>query len=58
MKSIALFPVGEALSDILEIPNLKFFYDCISEDAINVTIGFHPGEIHFLENLRFHLGEI
>ena len=55
-EKYSLVPVGEALSDILEIP-IKFSYDCISEDAINVTIGLHPGEIHLLENLRFHLGE-
>ncbi len=52
----SLVPVGEALSDILEIP-IKFSNDCISEDAIDVTIGLHPGEIHLLENLRFHPGE-
>ena len=56
-EKFSLVPVGETLSDILEIP-IKFSHDCISEDAINVTIGLHPGEIHLLENLRFHLGEI
>ena len=55
-EKYSLVPVGEALSDILEIP-IKFSYDCISEDAIDVTIGLHPGEIHLLENLRFHSGE-
>ena len=55
-EKYSLVPVGEALSDILEIP-IKFSYDCISEDAINVTIGLRPGEIHLLENLRFHSGE-
>ena len=55
-EKYSLVPVGEALSDILEIP-IKFSYDCISEDAINVTIGLHSGEIHLLENLRFHSGE-
>lgn len=56
-EKFSLVPVGEALSDILEIP-IKFSHDCISEDAINVTIGLHPGEVHLLENLRFHSGEI
>ena len=56
-EKLSLVPVGEALSDILEIP-IKFSHDCISEDAINVTIGLHPGEVHLLENLRFHSGEI
>jgi len=55
-EKFSLVPVGEALSDILEIP-IKFSHDCISEDAINVTIGLHPGEVHLLENLRFHSGE-
>jgi len=55
-EKFSLIPVGETLSDILEIP-IKFSHDCISEDAINVTIGLHPGEIHLLENLRFHSGE-
>jgi len=55
-EKFSLIPVGETLSDILEIP-IKFSHDCISEDAFNVTIGLHPGEIHLLENLRFHSGE-
>jgi 3-phosphoglycerate kinase len=55
-ERLSLLPVGEILSDILEIP-IKFSHDCISEDAINVTIGLHPGEVHLLENLRFHPGE-
>jgi len=55
-EKFSLVPVGETLSDILEIP-IKFSHDCISEDAINVTIGLHPGEVHLLENLRFHSGE-
>ena len=52
----SLISVGEFLSDFLEIP-IKFSNDCISEDSINVTIGLHPGEVHLLENLRFHSGE-
>ena len=52
----SMISVGEVLSDFLEIP-IKFSYDCINEDSINVTIGLHPGEVHLLENLRFHTGE-
>ena len=52
----SLISVGEVLSDFLEIP-IKFSHDCINEDSINVTIGLHPGEVHLLENLRFHRGE-
>ena len=55
-EDYSLISVGEVLSDLLEIP-IKFSHDCISEDSINVTIGLHPGEVHLLENLRFHAGE-
>jgi len=55
-EAYSLISVGEVLSDFLEIP-IKFSHDCISEDAINVTIGLHPGEVHLLENLRFHNAE-
>ena len=52
----SMISVGEVLSDFLEIP-IKFSHDCINEDSNNVTIGLHPGEVHLLENLRFHTGE-
>ena len=52
----SMISVGEVLSDFLEIP-IKFSHDCINEDSINVTIGLHPGEVHLLEDLRFHRGE-
>ena len=52
----SMISVGEVLSDFLEIP-IKFSHDCINEDSINVTIGLHSGEVHLLENLRFHSGE-
>jgi len=55
-NNYSLISVGEVLSDFLEIP-IKFSHDCINEDSINVTIGLHPGEVHLLENLRFHAGE-
>ena len=55
-NNYSLISVGEVLSDFLEIP-IKFSHDCINEDSINVTIGLHPGEVHLLENLRFHSGE-
>ena len=55
-EAYSLISVGEVLSDFLEIP-IKFSHDCISEDAINVTIGLYPGEVHLLENLRFHNAE-
>ncbi|RMF08050.1 MAG: phosphoglycerate kinase [Candidatus Neomarinimicrobiota bacterium] len=50
---LSLIPVGEKIAEILEMP-IKFSDDCISEDALDVSLGLKPGEIHLLENLRFH----
>ena len=54
--NLSLMPIGETLADCLEMP-IKFSDDCISEDSHNVTLGLKPGEIHMLENLRFHEDE-
>ena len=50
---LSLIPVGESLADQLEMP-IKFSDDCVSEDAHNVSLGLRGGEVHLLENLRFH----
>ena len=55
-EELSLMPAGEKLADLLEMP-IKFSNDCISEDAHDVTLGLRPGEIHLLENLRFHIEE-
>ena len=49
-------PVGEHLASLLEIP-IKFSSDCISQDAIDTSLSLKPGEVHLLENLRFHKEE-
>ena len=54
--SMSLMLVGEALCDHLEM-SIKFSHDCVSEDAIDVSLSLQPGEVHLLENLRFHAGE-
>jgi phosphoglycerate kinase len=53
---LSLMPAGEKLADLLEMP-IKFSNNCISEDAHDVTLGLRSGEIHLLENLRFHTEE-
>ena len=50
---LSLIPVGEKLAELLEMP-IKFSDDCVSSDAREVSLGLKPGEIHLLENLRFH----
>jgi len=52
-KKLSLIPVGESLSDLLEMP-IKFSHDCVSEDARDTSLGISHGEVHLLENLRFH----
>jgi phosphoglycerate kinase len=56
VADLSLVPVGEILADYLECP-IKFSHNCISEDAQDVSLGLKPGEVHLLENLRFHSGE-
>ncbi|MFH1851812.1 MAG: phosphoglycerate kinase [Candidatus Neomarinimicrobiota bacterium] len=53
IDELSLMPVGETLADLLE-KSIKFSHDCVSEDARDVSLGLSPGEVHLLENLRFH----
>ena len=55
-SELSLIPAGETLADLLEMP-IKFSDDCVSEDAHDVSLGLRGGEIHLLENLRFHAEE-
>ena len=55
-NNLSLISVGEKLAELLEMP-IKFSEDCISDDAIDVSRNLKDGEIHLLENLRFHEGE-
>jgi len=50
---MSLMPTGEKLAELLEMP-IKFSDNCVSSDARDVSLGLKPGEIHLLENLRFH----
>ena len=55
-EDLSLMPVGETLCDHLEM-SIKFSHDCVSDDAIDVSHELQAGEVHLLENLRFHTGE-
>lgn len=57
VPELSLIPIGEKLAELIELP-IKFSDDCISEDARDVSLGLRPGEIHLLENLRYHNEEI
>ena len=56
VPDLSLIPVGEKLAELIELP-IKFSDDCVSEDARDVSLGLRPGEIHLLENLRYHKEE-
>tara|TARA_A100001037_G_scaffold303177_1_gene336558 strand:+ start:876 stop:2063 length:1188 start_codon:yes stop_codon:yes gene_type:complete len=55
-SNLSLISVGEELAGLLELP-IKFSEDCVSNDALDTSLSLKPGEIHLLENLRFHAGE-
>ena len=54
---LSLIPIGEELASLLEMP-IKFSNNCISQDAIDTSLALKDGEIHLLENLRFHSEEL
>ena len=56
VPEMSLDPVAFALEDILG-RDVMFSNDCISDDAVELSQQMKPGEVHLLENLRFHKGE-
>ena len=56
VPKLSLISVGEKLAELIELP-IKFSDDCVSEDARDVSLGLRSGEIHLLENLRYHKEE-
>ena len=55
-SKLSLIAVGEELASLLEMP-IKFSDNCASTDSIDTSISLKQGEVHLLENLRFHPGE-
>tara|TARA_Y100001968_G_scaffold300167_1_gene311357 strand:- start:613 stop:1641 length:1029 start_codon:yes stop_codon:yes gene_type:complete len=53
----SLLPICDELEELLN-KNIIFSNDCISNDSIIKSSSLEPGQIHFLENLRFHSGEL
>ena len=52
----SLLPIAEDLETLLE-RDIIFSQDCISDEAVDVSRGLEPGQVHLLENLRFYPGE-
>lgn len=55
-REYSLFSVAEELESLLDL-DIFFTNDCISDQALETSANLKPGQIHLLENLRFHPGE-
>ena len=56
VDELSLLPVAESLERLLQ-RDIIFSLDCISEQSIKVSRELQAGQVHLLENLRFHAGE-
>lgn len=57
VPSLSLAPVSKRLSRLLK-HEVEFLPDCVGEEVQRASSELQPGEILFLENLRFHPGEV
>lgn len=55
-ESLSLEPVAQYLRDFLN-EEIIFVHDCIGQGVTKVINDAKPGQVIFLENLRFHSGE-
>ena len=55
---LSLYPVFEYLRIKFPLNKVFFSDDCISDESIKKTNSMKNGEIHLLENLRFHNDEL
>ena len=56
-ENFSLLPVAEKLTELLN-KEVLFSDDCISDKALLKSTTLEKGQIHLLENLRFHSGEL
>lgn len=56
VQDLTMLPVAEELESLVKRA-IVFSQDCVSDQAIGVSVGLEPGQIHLLENLRFYPGE-
>jgi len=56
VESMRMKPVAEYLSKLLKKP-VKMMKDCVGSEVKKAAEALKPGEILFLENLRFHIEE-
>ena len=56
-SNFSLLPVCDELENLLDM-NITFSNDCVSDKALLKSSQLEPGQIHFLENLRFYKEEV
>ena len=56
-EEYSLRPVSQELSEILG-KEIIFSKNCVSDQSLVVSSSLETGQIHMLENLRFHKGEL
>ncbi len=54
---LSLKPVAERLTQILQVPSVRFIGQVVGLSVETVVDGMKPGEVLLLENLRFDSGE-
>ena len=57
VPELSLDPIAFRLEEILD-REVLFSSDCISDESVSLSHQLKSGEIHLLENLRFHSGEV
>lgn len=57
VEDLRMNPVAERLSEILQMPVAKL-NNCIGPDVAEAVKTMQPGQVTFLENVRFHPGEM
>ena len=57
-SNLSLYPIYLYLKKYFDKNNVIFSEDCVSKKSINISKNLNPTEIHLLENLRFHSGEL
>ena len=57
IPELSISPIANILKQYLKLPNIMVASDVIGESAISLSTKLLPGDVMFLENLRFESGE-
>ena len=57
IPELSISPIADILKQHLKLPNIMVASDVIGESAISLSTKLLPGDVMFLENLRFESGE-